>query len=533
MIALRSLIILALTVSVYGVARVSKTEELKRLARLPKIQLAPALEFDRHGGFVVFPDSRALTAEAAKIQKELKAERAPESEVELGRIYDRLGNHGLALRFYKRGIDQLKRKAEIDPSEGGVQALLGATLALTGQFDEALPHLQNAVTLAPEKAECWIAFGTYYKERAWRSLVSDTAIYGNINFLDGLNELMVLGPESNELEEAERFLDSGRDCFERAIRFGPEQASVFAERAVFRAFESAVRASLNTLQTGSELTKPLRATLISDPVLADVQRAAELDPEDPGRLAVAAFLPLVAAIYQEHLAETVLWESRAPRIAPAHAQPVSWAVTQLSGLSESDNPEVAAEAAELLGCVKLLVFRDSAGGLKSFRAALAVSADRERAWDLLTLELNRRADLEQLVEHCSERVIASPSVRNYLFLAKAYERLGEYTKAEWIVLTALATSANDFYANLALANLLLKRPDHEGFLGRVQDCLNKAEKHMGPSPTAQNHLDLALTKGIYFALSDQPEKAREVLRRAEESRGPNPEISAALVAIGY
>lgn len=525
--------VFALAVSVYGVARVSSVEELKRLARLPKLQLAPPLEFTRHAGFVIFPDATALQAQAAEIQKDLKTESSPEQLLELGRIYDQLGNHGLALRFYTRAIDQFRHKTEIDPNNALLQSRLGLALAYVGKFSEALPHMQKGVMLQPEKAECWTAFGIYYRERAWRSLVSDTAIYGNTSFLEALSEFLFMGAEPSELEEAGNFLDSGRDAFEKAARFAPDSSVVFAECGLFRSFESALRAAMESVRNNTPLTRPLRTTLVIPEAVADFQRAAELDPENPAKLGVAAFLPLFSAIYQEHLDENVLWAAQSPRVPAQHAASVQWAVTRLESLSESENPEIAAAATEMLGCVKLLVFRDSAGGLKSFRAALAVDPERERAWDLLTLELNRRAEFDALLEHCSQRVLASPSVRNYIFLAKAYERTGDFTKAEWIVLSALAANPNDFHANLALANLLLKRPNHTGFLGRVSDCLTKAERHMGPNPTSQNHLDLALTKGLYFALSDQPEKAREILKKAQRSSGNHPDLAAALTAIGY
>src|SRR5690606_26001854 len=82
---LRTLIVFTLAVSAYGVARVSSTEELKRLARLPKIELAPPLEYNRLAGFVIFPDSATLNAEAAKIQKQLKAQDSPKP-VQLARL---------------------------------------------------------------------------------------------------------------------------------------------------------------------------------------------------------------------------------------------------------------------------------------------------------------------------------------------------------------------------------------------------------------------------------------------------------------
>lgn len=494
---LRAVFLLAMTVSVYGIARVDGTEELKRLARLPKIQLASPLEFDRHLGFVIFPDTLGLSEEAKRLQREIEKEEGQTTEsaarwIEIGKIYDHLDNPILAGRFYRRAAEAQRRKVDLDPASARALAGLGSALSLLGRFDEARPHLQRALALAPERAESWLAMGTFHRERLWRLMESEAALRGSRGFLEALHEFMAAGADSSELDEAAWLLEQARECHDQAARLEPGSAEVFIQRGIFRAMEAAVRTALAALRDDTPAGQPLRASLVPPGVVEDFQRAADLDAENPARLGVAALLPLFAHLYAHRLPDSIIWEGGAPRTGDA-----------------------------------------SSGVYVARLQALAADPSRERAWDLLTLELNRRGEFASLVEECSDRVLASPSARNFLFLAKAYERIGDYIKAEWIVLSALAASQNDFYANLALANLLMKRPDHGAMLPRAGDCITRVQRHLGPSPTLQNQIDLALTRALHLALSEQPEDARKVLRQVERLAGPHPEITAALQAIGY
>jgi hypothetical protein len=118
---------------------------------------------------------------------------------------------------------------------------------------------------------------------------------------------------------------------------------------------------------------------------------------------------------------------------------------------------------------------------------------------------------EELVEVCSARFEALPSARSGALLAKAYDRAADATRAELAALTALAAHPNDFLLNLSLAALVLKREGGES-IWRVDELLRKAEKQLSRGGTAQNRLDLALTKSVYLALTGKAEEARALLQ---------------------
>ena len=66
----RQCIILCLSfVSCFAIPRSSGKRELQRLVRLPRIEFASPLVFDRTSGFVIFPNEVAAATEAAEALK--------------------------------------------------------------------------------------------------------------------------------------------------------------------------------------------------------------------------------------------------------------------------------------------------------------------------------------------------------------------------------------------------------------------------------------------------------------------------------
>ena len=133
---------------------------------------------------------------------------------------------------------------------------------------------------------------------------------------------------------------------------------------------------------------------------------------------------------------------------------------------------------------------------------------------------------------CEARGIERPTVRNRLLIAKAYEKLGDFDRAEEEVRLALAMNAGDFSANLALANIIMRNATDMTTLPRARQALTSAERALGLNARSSQWLDLALTQSIYHGLSDNPDTARQILNAAAALAKDDPEVSAALDAIG-
>ena len=129
------------------------------------------------------------------------------------------------------------------------------------------------------------------------------------------------------------------------------------------------------------------------------------------------------------------------------------------------------------------------------------------------------------------------SARSRVLLAKAYEKLGDWSECEQQVRLALKLDADDFTANLGLADLLLKHSQDEsslsdanGWLARAEYLLNK----MSARQRTQLHMvDLTLARGIYYALTDEVETARRWVRAVIEQDKDNKFAQEILDAMGY
>src|SRR5687767_8028473 len=115
--------ILLLSVStLWGVPRTGNKEQLQRLVRLPRVEFAPAIDFDRTVGFLVYPEASAIAAKAPELSREAKTPEEAEKSLEAGRLYEIARNHPQALREYSRALNLLRRKVELYPENA--EALL-------------------------------------------------------------------------------------------------------------------------------------------------------------------------------------------------------------------------------------------------------------------------------------------------------------------------------------------------------------------------------------------------------------------------
>lgn len=57
-----------------------------------------------------------------------------------------------------------REAVRLNPASSASQKLLGRILVQVGRSEEGLPHLQEAIQLAPQDGECWYKVGTVYYE---------------------------------------------------------------------------------------------------------------------------------------------------------------------------------------------------------------------------------------------------------------------------------------------------------------------------------------------------------------------------------
>jgi len=495
----RFFILFLSALAVWAVPRAKNKEQLQRLIRLPKIEFAPPVEFDRSVGFLIFPDPSDFSSQAAELTTGVKGPEGAAKYLEAGKLYDLARNHPMALREYVRGLDSLRKKVELYPGDADSILDLAGTFVALGRFSEAEAQLTKVSAASREKAKYHLVKAQFHRERAWDLVTDEQNALENPRFIDELLRVIKRGLQPEKMQESKAHLVLAEGAFDKALELKSDDPDLLRERAGFISFREALTEGFRLMQSDdSNKRRRLREKLFSEEAIAAMRRAADLKGADAdliGSAAVAFFFQLAG--------ESKNWVV----LGDGEQLEIRKYLNRLQVLSESENSKTASEAAEVLGCLQFYLLGDSLGGERSFRKSLSLDNKRGRSWDMLIVCLGVGENESALVEVCEERASNEANARTKTLLAKAYDRAGDSLHAQLSALEAVLLNSDDFSANLALASLLLKRDDFEVFTTRAREYLSKAQRQIGLNSSAQNYIDLALTKAIFYAMTDEEDKA--------------------------
>jgi tetratricopeptide (TPR) repeat protein len=531
----RIFIVTVLCASTWAIPRPETKEQIKRFARLPKIEFTAPLSFSLEAGFVVLPDQGSVQQRLSELRKENKKDGSEGSIfLKMARLHEQVSNRGEAIALYYKSSELLRKKIEVDPENIRGLCDLGEALTALGKFSEAEHYIEQASRLNPKSAMIWAAQGNLDKVRAYRGLVSDEIFYAHYsNFLDALTQLVREGCKPQQIEQAERFLASAAGNLDNAVELDPENPEWLLRRAAFKAFNASLTRAMVLLRGGEATGQSFLQAVFSEEALRDLESAARRSP-NATVLGACSMFPIFSCSSDPAAGRPRLFKDRIWDLLSEQKR--SQLLENMAGLqkvAESSDEKVAATAFETLGCIQYMALQDEKATEANLRQAIDRNPKQERSWDLLMMLLSNRGRLGELLDLCQDRAEASPSPRNLFLFAKAAERAGEFTKAENALVLALGANQADFLSNLGLANMLMKRADADQFLGKIQDCLTKADRNLGGHPSYQNMLDLAFTKSLYYALSDDLDRARNVLKEWLPRARDNNEITEVLMVLGY
>ncbi|MEK7675717.1 MAG: tetratricopeptide repeat protein [Verrucomicrobiota bacterium] len=512
--------------------RTASKDDLRRLSRMPKMDLEMDLNFDPRGGFAVFSSPQDLLTEIAKAGEALKgAPSDAELHYRMGQLFLELKDSAKAAAAHLKAVELYRQAVDLQPGNGWLLAQLGQALQAAGKTQEAESKLREAVRIAAQEWKCWLALGQFCQGRSLSMLTRTGAGRGRASFDELTARLLNNPPSPDRLEQAQKWMDEASSSFDQAVLLGPEEAQPFLQRGLHRSFRSGLQAVMQALQGGEAR---IQTALFTPDALADFSQVLKLNPKDDRTIGAIVLFEAISFLLQSRKADVAaLLESGCWEALPEKTrQSVRQGIARLENLAENGENRVAARSLEVLGLLQFVILKDLAGSEASLRRAVALDAGREQAWNGLTAVLIAGERYRDLLETCQERLNEKHSTRNRLFLAKAHEKLSQFDRAEQHVQAALLMNPDDFTANLALASLLMKRSDGSAVMLRAKDCLSKAERNLRQAPAAQGIIDLALAQGIYHALTDNPETARQILKGILELDKDNREVKEVLAALG-
>jgi tetratricopeptide (TPR) repeat protein len=525
----RWIIILLLSATFVGaIPRPETKSTLRSLARLPRTQPRFSLDFDADRGFAAFDTSRDPSLVATETREKLTGGLSDgKVYLEIAALRHAAGDAN-AGRDFQRSADFLRRRLDLEPSNARLRIDLATALHGAGRPSEAESLFREAIRLAPT-ATNQIAFSVFLEARAWE-IAADTSNWrGRRPYAELCWRMLQRQPSAETADRAARLLNESLAAAREAVHLDEDSAEAQHRLAIANASKDCFEAMRRRASGKDSSTQPLENAIFTESALPSLDKAAELDPDNPIRLATAILWRGLAQAAQKRIAirDSGLWDS-----LPDEARHrIQIGIDALEQFADSSKSGAAAEA---LGTLRFVLQNDLHGAADDLRFALGAIPDSEQLWETLSLVLTRARDDFEYAAICEARVMVRPSARNRVLLAAAHEKIGNRARALQELNFAIALNSSDFAANVSLAALLMRDTDDEEEPSpRIRQALINAERSVRTSANGSQLVDLALVQSIYHALIDEPERAREILKAALAYDKDDPAISEALEALGY
>ncbi|HZZ81365.1 MAG TPA: tetratricopeptide repeat protein [Gemmataceae bacterium] len=406
------------------------------------------------------------------------------------------------------------------PQDGYLLARLGLTQWRMKDSTKGEELIQAAVRKAPKDWRCWCALGQLLESKAARMVPydKDFSVFARVGSDEIVkSKLLKQAPLKSKVDEARSLRAEALTSFNKAVELAPQESQVYLERAASKTygkmFEYAVKSTRKPVPS-AEYDK----MMTTPDIIADVQKAAELDPRNSQVVTTAAVHRLVALLAREKDAE--------PGVTEQVAQTVfDLAEKRLRVVMKEKDPRRAAEATVLLGYLYLMHpdERQKAKAIALIRRGGKLDPDNALAWELAIATADSEADLLDL---CEKRAKRQDSARIRFMLANAYDATDKTEQAEGALRACLKKYPDDKHSRIGLAALLIRR-NTPATLKEAEQELDRVHKLLG---NAQGELqrDYDTTRAILTALQGDEKAARARLRAVLKAEPDHESAKAAL-----
>ncbi len=433
--------------------------------------------------------------------------------LDLGDLYHDLGDDGASRKAYVRSAELYRRQAEAAPDKADLLLPLGKALRAAHEWEEGEKVLRDAVRRNPKDWEAWAELGSFLHRRAVDELFGGPDHWTKQL---GLGELYQMALDEKfareDAERADELLAEADRCFDRAVESAPDRPEAYTTRAGFLVWQKELRLSIDIAARGR--TRPFDQT-VPEESLADMRKAIELGLKDPHEIARAACFETVAGVARDggrRQPQSLSVWAVLPEESREH---VRRGLGLLGKLAEDDDPARKAEALRTLALLQCAVVGDKAAGEKTIRRVLELDPTNAAAWELLLAIAAERESDRECMAICKERVKQCDGPRSRLLLAMGHVRLGDFAAAEEQYRAAVKMDPDDFFANLSLATILLKRAgDRESFTEAFAQ-LQRTVRMLTPGVPAKDKLHLAALVGVAKAINGQADEGRRILERVQ------------------
>lgn len=512
----------------------SSRQDLLRLVRLPRIDFSIGVTFNRSDR-LAWQHEQPDPDEIAAVRASLRGEPGDaERLLKLAALLRESGESAAAVAACSNAVARFRPRVAQRPDDGLLLARFGEALSGAGETQEAEAVLRRATRTTPKEPECWVGLGRFLSGLVISDLLPENRqTNGRPDF--SLMELMFskYKPTGAQFDKAERREAEAIECFNRAAGLTPNDASILEYRAACRANLSVLRViKENATKPEPDLMAVPFAFMAVDSV-PDLRRATELAPDDARLLGTVALFEVFSTVFQRkgntlpQLPDLArIWDS----LPDDTAKSVRTKLDRLTELAQSPSPIKAAEAAESLGLLKMMIAGDPRSAEVNLRRAVALNPKRDHAWDALALTLAMQSRPDDLLAVCEARLKVRATARNHFFVSKAYEKLNRWDRVLEHARTAVKFDPASFLARSSLAVALLHRGS-EADVREAAENLNRATGSITQASDEQK-MHLKFTAGAALALGGEAAEARKLFTALLAADKDNEDAKAALGIVG-
>jgi len=505
-----------------GAVPTSIQDRLQRAVRLPEIDVSAGFAFNQEN-LLAEDDVPDPAGAALKLQGQLTGEPSDAARwLRLSRLHQLAGDPAATKSALEKSVMLFRKRISLQPEDIASRVGLGEALDRSGSDAEAESLLRDAVARAPKDSRAWSALGHFWMGRAQQRLNPASMTAGT-------------RPSAAQLEEANRWRDEARRCFDNAIESAPTQARPRADRAAFLSWASGQELLLKQLHGQVGGMEDLALSIFTTNAIPDLEMASSLAPRDYRLHAASIWFHVFGHRPSQQNAVSSAptpWEN----LSAERKNPIRPHLQALENLGEDADPQISSGALENLAVIQAMLMMDPSGASNTARRALRRDASRIQAWELLLGTLISTERWEELLTLLEDRVKLKPEPRAFFMLVKVLAQRDRWDESYRQLRMAVELWPSDILIRLSYACLIIRRSQGDAPLAEARAQLEGVTKLLGqmkePQDRARFAMHAGVTSAVLFALEGNVEDARQFLKSVTASNPGNAYASSILEILG-
>ncbi|HEY7330696.1 MAG TPA: hypothetical protein VH592_23855 [Gemmataceae bacterium] len=524
------LISLVAILTLTSTAKSVNREKLRTAINLPEVISGFGYGANGWGELLSTADTVPQPEKIAEIEAQLKGDVTDaERYCRLNSLYYRANQPAKGNEQLRKAEALLRRHLKSHPDDKGARLRLADVLDGLQIREEVETLLRRAVADSAKDWQAWLALGRFLSGKSRRTILNGKTIHG-FTAEEIAHELQKISPTPEQIAAGQQLAKEADACLNRAVELAPRTPKVYFDRGMAHfdhdSFYCGLRIYMGD-KVGSDGVVP------SPEARRDLRKAVTLGFSDYGLIGLVDVMDAMADAYEYSLSNPSAGEQKhlQDSMSEATRQRVREHVALLTREMRQDDKRKAAEAAEILGYLQLLIIPDVPAAKQVLRRSIDLDPSRNAPWEMLLFILLREKQLQKAEELCCQRLKHCNTARNRLFLARVYVELDRLPKAEEVIRAGLDREPDDFLLNLSYADLLLMRGGNDE-LKQATEVLGKLEKGRSQA-IADDRIwpNYCFACGISYGLSGDIDLARRWLEDVRKRKPKYPHLQEVLKAL--